>query len=165
MSSIAVGAGPTLRERLMCLNADTGKVVWEYANNVLPQRRSSSPCRVVCRLRATPRPAMCTRSESAAFSTPIDKNGKVLWTPFPCRRSRTGDHPRRTHRIAGRRRRSRYREWHHDRLGRTGPRRDIASWHSTSEPANPCGSALPVGVRSTRLIHRRSSRMSTARGC
>ena len=29
-----VGAGPTLRERLVCLNADTGKLIWEYAYNV-----------------------------------------------------------------------------------------------------------------------------------
>src|SRR5215211_7308254 len=29
-----IGAGPALRERLICLNADTGKVIWEYASNV-----------------------------------------------------------------------------------------------------------------------------------
>src|SRR5687767_13377845 len=29
-----IGAGKTLRERVVCLNADTGKVEWEYAYNV-----------------------------------------------------------------------------------------------------------------------------------
>src|SRR5687767_677212 len=29
-----VGSGPTLRERLVCLNADTGKLLWDYAYNV-----------------------------------------------------------------------------------------------------------------------------------
>src|SRR3712207_5729474 len=28
------GSGPTLRERVMCLDADTGKVIWEHAYNV-----------------------------------------------------------------------------------------------------------------------------------
>jgi outer membrane protein assembly factor BamB len=30
----AIGSGATLRERLMCLNADSGKVLWEHAYNV-----------------------------------------------------------------------------------------------------------------------------------
>ncbi|MGH9675230.1 MAG: PQQ-binding-like beta-propeller repeat protein, partial [Bryobacteraceae bacterium] len=30
----AVGKGPTLQERLLCLDADTGKVVWEHHSNV-----------------------------------------------------------------------------------------------------------------------------------
>lgn len=41
----SVGAGPTLEERLVCLNADTGKVIWEqrfpvYESDVPPHRIS-----------------------------------------------------------------------------------------------------------------------------
>jgi len=30
----AAGKGSTLQERVMCLNADTGKLIWEYKFNV-----------------------------------------------------------------------------------------------------------------------------------
>ncbi len=74
-----VGAGPTLRERLMCLDADTGKVLWERAANVFlsdvpPHRAAWS--------------APAGDSETGNIYTfgvggvlnAHDKNGKLLWT-------------------------------------------------------------------------------------
>jgi outer membrane protein assembly factor BamB len=75
----AIGAGPTLRERLMCLNADTGKVVWEYANNVFlsdvpPHRVAwSSPA-------ADPETGNVYTFGVGGVLNAHDKNGKVLWT-------------------------------------------------------------------------------------
>jgi len=74
-----VGAGPTLRERLMCLNVDTGKVVWEFANNVflsdVPPHRAAwaSPA-------ADPETGNVYTFGVGGVLNALDKNGKLLWT-------------------------------------------------------------------------------------
>src|SRR5215203_6679127 len=73
-----VGAGPTLRERLMCLNADTGKVLWEYAYNVFlsdvpPHRIAwSSPA-------GDPETGNVYIFGVGGSLTALDKAGKVIW--------------------------------------------------------------------------------------
>src|SRR5215203_5638093 len=73
-----VGAGPTLRERLMCLNADTGKVLWEQAYNVFlsdvpPHRIAwSSPA-------GDPETGNVYIFGVGGSLTALDKAGKVIW--------------------------------------------------------------------------------------
>lgn len=72
------GAGPTLRERLMCLNADTGKVLWEHAYNVylsdVPPHRAawSSPA-------GDPETGNVYIFGVGGSLQALDRNGKVLW--------------------------------------------------------------------------------------
>lgn len=74
-----VGEGKTLRERVVCLNADTGKVVWEYAYNVflsdVPPHRSSwaSPA-------GDPETGYVYTFGVGGLLNAFDKNGKVVWS-------------------------------------------------------------------------------------
>ena len=74
-----IGKDATLQERVMCLNADTGKVLWEYAYNVflsdVPPHRASwaSPCG-----RPRNRQRLHLRRRRHAASA-FNKDGKVLW--------------------------------------------------------------------------------------
>jgi outer membrane protein assembly factor BamB len=74
-----VGQGPTLRERLLCLNADTGKVIWEYSSNVFlsdvpPHRVAwSSPA-------ADPETGNVYTYGVGGVVNALDKSGKLLWT-------------------------------------------------------------------------------------
>jgi outer membrane protein assembly factor BamB len=73
-----VGAGPKLRERLMCLSADSGKVLWEYAYNVFlsdvpPHRVAwSSPA-------GDPETGNVYVFGVGGSLIAFDKNGKILW--------------------------------------------------------------------------------------
>ncbi len=73
------GEGKTLRERVVCLNADTGKVVWEYAYNVFlsdvpPHRASwSSPS-------GDPETGYVYTFGVGGLLNAFDKNGKVIWS-------------------------------------------------------------------------------------
>ena len=74
-----VGAGPTLRERLMCLDADTGKVIWERATNVflsdVPPHRAawSAPA-------GDPETGNVYTFGVGGVLNAHDKDGKLLWT-------------------------------------------------------------------------------------
>jgi outer membrane protein assembly factor BamB len=74
-----VGAGPTLRERLVCLNADTGKLIWEHSYNVFlsdvpPHRIAwSSPT-------GDPETGNVYIFGVGGSLTALDKAGKVIWT-------------------------------------------------------------------------------------
>jgi outer membrane protein assembly factor BamB len=74
-----VGTGPTLRERLLCLNADTGKLLWEHAYNVFlsdvpPHRIAwSSPA-------GDPETGNVYIFGVGGSLTALNKDGKVLWT-------------------------------------------------------------------------------------
>ena len=74
-----VGSGKTLRERVMALDADTGKVVWEYAYNVflsdVPPHRAAW---------ASPAGDLETGNiytfGVGGMLHAFDKNGKVIWS-------------------------------------------------------------------------------------
>jgi outer membrane protein assembly factor BamB len=74
-----IGEGKTLRERVVSLNADTGKVVWEYAYNVFlsdvpPHRASwSSPA-------GDPETGYVYTFGVGGSLHAFDKNGKVAWS-------------------------------------------------------------------------------------
>jgi outer membrane protein assembly factor BamB len=74
-----VGSGPTLRERLMCLNADTGKVIWEHATNVflsdVPPHRAawSAPA-------GDPETGNVYTFGVGGVLNAHDRDGKLLWT-------------------------------------------------------------------------------------
>jgi outer membrane protein assembly factor BamB len=74
-----IGSGPTLRERVMALDADTGKPVWEYAYNVflsdVPPHRAAW---------ASPAGDLETGNiytfGVGGMLHAFDRNGKVLWS-------------------------------------------------------------------------------------
>jgi outer membrane protein assembly factor BamB len=72
------GAGPTLQERVMCLDADTGKVIWEYKFNIfqsdVPAHRVgwASPA-------ADPETGNIYALSVGAEVIALSKDGKPLW--------------------------------------------------------------------------------------
>src|SRR5262245_896112 len=72
------GAGPTLQERVMCLDADSGKVVWEYKFNIfqsdVPAHRVgwASPA-------ADPETGNIYALSVGAEVIALSKDGKPLW--------------------------------------------------------------------------------------
>ena len=73
------GRGPTLQERVMCLDADTGKVVWEYKFNIfqsdIPAHRVgwASPA-------ADPETGNIYALSGGAEAIALSKDGKFLWS-------------------------------------------------------------------------------------
>src|SRR5215831_10972638 len=73
------GAGPTLQERVMCLDADTGKVVWEYKFNIfqsdIPAHRVgwASPA-------ADPETGNIYALSGGAEAIALSRDGKLLWS-------------------------------------------------------------------------------------
>ena len=73
------GSGTTLQERVMCLDADTGKVVWEYKFNIfqsdIPAHRVgwASPA-------ADPETGNIYALSGGAEAIAISKDGKLLWS-------------------------------------------------------------------------------------
>lgn len=72
------GRGPTLQERVMCLDADTGKVIWEYKFNIyqsdIPTHRVgwASPA-------ADPATGNIYALSGGAQVIALSKDGKLLW--------------------------------------------------------------------------------------
>src|SRR6267378_6289300 len=72
------GSGPTLQERVMCLESDTGKVVWEYKFNIfqsdIPAHRVgwASPA-------ADPETGNIYALSGGAQAIALSKDGKLLW--------------------------------------------------------------------------------------
>jgi outer membrane protein assembly factor BamB len=72
------GRGPTLQERVMCLDADTGKVIWEYKFNIfqsdVPPHRVgwASPA-------ADPETGNIYALGVGALVVALDKNGTLAW--------------------------------------------------------------------------------------
>jgi outer membrane protein assembly factor BamB len=72
------GAGPQLQERVMALDADTGKVVWEYKFNVF--QSDVPPHRVGWASPAIdPETGNVYALGVGALAIALDKNGKLLW--------------------------------------------------------------------------------------
>src|SRR5580765_3346116 len=73
------GSGPTLQERIMSLDADTGKVVWEYKFNIfqsdIPAHRVgwASPA-------ADPETGNIYALSGGAEAIALSKDGKLLWS-------------------------------------------------------------------------------------
>jgi outer membrane protein assembly factor BamB len=73
------GSGPTLQERVMCLDADTGKVIWEYRFNIfqsdIPAHRVgwASPA-------ADPETGNLYALSGGAEAIALSKDGKLLWS-------------------------------------------------------------------------------------
>ena len=73
-----VGRGPQLQERVMCLDASTGKVIWEYKFNVfqsdVPPHRVgwASPA-------ADPETGNIYAFGGGALAVALSKDGKLLW--------------------------------------------------------------------------------------
>src|SRR2546425_1402480 len=73
------GRGPTLQERIMALDADTGKVVWEYKFNIfqsdIPAHRVgwASPA-------ADPETGNIYALSGGAEALALSKDGKFLWS-------------------------------------------------------------------------------------
>jgi outer membrane protein assembly factor BamB len=73
------GSGTTLQERVMCLDADTGKVVWEYKFNIfqsdIPAHRVgwASPA-------ADPETGNIYALSGGAEAIALSKDGKLLWS-------------------------------------------------------------------------------------
>ena len=74
-----VGAGATLRERVMCLDADTGKVIWQHAYNIflsdVPPHRAAwaSPA-------GDPETGNVYTFGVGGMLNAFDKAGKVIWS-------------------------------------------------------------------------------------
>src|SRR5436190_20297071 len=72
------GSGPTLQERVMCLESDTGKVIWEYKFNIfqsdIPAHRVgwASPA-------ADPETGNIYALSGGALVVALNKDGKLLW--------------------------------------------------------------------------------------
>src|SRR5438093_2920201 len=72
------GRGPTLQERVMALDADTGKVIWEYKFNIfqsdIPAHRVgwASPA-------ADPETGNIYALSGGALVVALNKDGKLLW--------------------------------------------------------------------------------------
>src|SRR5713226_1602567 len=72
------GRGPQLQERVMCLDADTGKVIWEYTFNIfqsdIPAHRVgwASPA-------ADPETGNIYALSGGAQVVALNKDGKLLW--------------------------------------------------------------------------------------
>jgi outer membrane protein assembly factor BamB len=72
------GSGPTLQERVMCLDVDTGKVIWEYKFNIfqsdIPAHRVgwASPA-------ADPETGNVYALSGGAEAIALSKDGKLLW--------------------------------------------------------------------------------------
>jgi outer membrane protein assembly factor BamB len=73
------GSGPALQERVMCLDADTGKVIWEYKFNIfqsdIPAHRVgwASPA-------ADPETGNIYALSGGAEAIALSKDGKPLWS-------------------------------------------------------------------------------------
>src|SRR5438128_10599574 len=73
------GSGVTLQERVMCLDADTGKVIWEYKFNIfqsdIPAHRVgwASPA-------ADPETGNIYALTGGAEALALSKDGKLLWS-------------------------------------------------------------------------------------
>ena len=73
------GSGPTLQERVMCLESDTGKVIWEYKFNIfqsdIPAHRVgwASPA-------ADPETGNIYALSGGAEAIALGKDGKLLWS-------------------------------------------------------------------------------------
>src|SRR5204862_1953816 len=73
------GSGPALQERVMCLDADSGKVIWQYKFNVfqsdVPPHRVgwASPA-------ADPDTGNVYALGAGATAIALSKDGKVLWS-------------------------------------------------------------------------------------
>ena len=67
------------QERLVAIDAETGKVVWEQPLQPVPQRRAAASRRRGRRPRSIPKPATSTSSPSAAQLICVAPDGKVLW--------------------------------------------------------------------------------------
>src|SRR5438876_6582518 len=73
------GSGPTLQERVMCLESDTGKVIWEYKFNIfqsdIPAHRVgwASPA-------ADPETGNIYALSGGAEAIALSKDGKLLWS-------------------------------------------------------------------------------------
>jgi len=81
------GRGPSLQERVMALEADTGKVVWEYKFNIfqsdVPAHRVgwASPA-------ADPETGNVYAFSVGAQAIALNKDGKLLWTDRLARSTR-----------------------------------------------------------------------------
>ncbi len=73
-----VGRGAEEQERVMCLDPDTGKMIWEYRFNVF---QSDAPAHRVgwASPAADPETGNIYAIGSGAFVIGLDKNGKLLW--------------------------------------------------------------------------------------
>ena len=154
------GRGPGLQERVMALDADTGKTIWEYKFNIfqsdVPPHRVgwASPA-------ADPDTGNIYALGVGATVLALSKDGKRLWdrsigeefAAFTTHGGRTmspvvdGDLVIVSAAVSN---------W--------GPRpiAPTASSRSTSGPARSCISRIPADGRTTRPTHRRSSQPSTA---
>ena len=113
------GRGPTLQERVMALDADTGKVVWEYKFNVfqsdVPPHRIgwASPA-------ADPETGNIYALSGGAQVIALSKDGKLLWDRSIGEEYRRVHHPRRPHDVADHRRQPRHRQRRDLELGNGG---------------------------------------------
>ena len=158
------GRGADLQERVMALDADTGKVVWEYKFNLfqsdVPPHRIgwASPA-------ADPETGNIYALSGGAQVIALSRDGKLLWersfgeefAAFTTHGGRTmsplvdGDLVIVSAAVSN---------WGTQRE----PRR-TASSRSTSGPATSSTSPTPAAGRTTRPTPRRSSPPSTACGC
>ena len=158
-----VGRGAALQERVMALDADTGKVVWEYKFNLfqsdVPAHRIgwASPA-------ADPETGQHLRLSGGAEAIALSRDGKRLWSrsfgeefaAFTTHGGRTmspvvdGDLVIVSAAVSN---------W-----GSAPPAR-IASSRSTSAPATWSTSRIPAAAPTTRRTRRRSSPPSTACAC
>ena len=145
----------------MALDADTGKVVWEYKFNIfqsdVPPHRVgwASPA-------ADPETGNIYALGVGAHGRRAEQGRQAALGALDRRGVRRVHHARRPHDVAAHRRRSGDRQRRDLELGHAGQPRRTASSRSTSAPATSSGSRRPAAVRTTPRTRRRSSRRSTA---
>ena len=159
------GRGTDLQERVMALDADTGKVVWEYKFNIfqsdVPPHRVgwASPA-------ADPETGNIYAFSVGAQVIALEQGRQAALGPVVRRRVRRVHDARRPHHVAGRRWRPGDRQRSGVELGHAGAtaahRFDRAR---QAHRRNRLRRRTPAAVPTTPRMPRRSSRPSTACGC
>ena len=147
-------AAPTLQERVMALDADTGKVVWEYKFNIfqsdVPPHRVgwASPA-------ADPETGNIYALGVGAHGHRAQQGRQAALGALDRRGVRRLHHARRPDDVAAHRRRPGDRQRRDLELGHAGATARTASSRSTSAPATSSRSPTRAAVRTTRPTPRR----------
>ena len=138
----------------MALDADTGKVVWEYKFNLFQSDVPAAPHRLgLAGRRSGDRQHL--RAQRRRRGDRAEPRRQAAVEPLVRRGVRRVHDARRPHDVAGRRRRPRHRQRGGLELGHGGGARASVRSRSTSAPATSSTSRTPAAGRTTRPTRRR----------
>ena len=146
-------SGETEQEQLLCFNADTGKMLWEYPIQHVPERRAGAPRRLGFP-GGRSRNGQCLRLRRQQSAHGAERRRQEDLGALDHRGVFAVHHARRPHRLAHRRRQPGHRQPRRPRPGARRPIARSASSRSTKGPATSCGSARRAAAPTTPATRR-----------